>query len=132
MVDDRSHFMCTLWEGTTGRLEVMVDGKLTSSGEIANRSTIDISAGSTLFIGKDLGGKAHRGYLSGVNVWGTLLEKHCIVALYHGNGRESGTVVSWSDVNIPGAFKSSKLLNIEEEHKGILFNKQTGKIDMSL
>ena len=104
-----------------------MDGKLTSSGKIANKSVVNITAGSTLLIGKDLIRKPFKGYISGVNVWDTLLEKHCIVALYRGNGTERGSVVSWSDVDIPGQFKSKRLLNSEEEHQGIVLNLVHGR-----
>ncbi|KAL9960950.1 hypothetical protein ACROYT_G034459 [Oculina patagonica] len=118
LIDGRSHFICTLWDNVTGRLEVMVDGKLTSSGEIAKESGIDIPSGSTLILGTDFGKKSLRGHIGGLNVWDALLEKHCIVALYHGNGRESGRVIKWRDVIIPEQLKGKKVLNSEEEHKG--------------
>ena len=42
--------------------------------------------------------KAFRGRIGGVNVWSTLLNKHSIVSMMRGNGRESGTVISWKQL----------------------------------
>lgn len=123
MVDDRSHFICSLWEGTTGRFEVMVDGRLTTSTQLTKERSIDIPAESTLIIGKDFSGRIFRGFIAGVNIWDTFLEKQSIVALYRGNGKEGGNVVSWNGLkrDVPGRLNSRKVLN-SEEHKGILLN----------
>lgn len=97
-MDTRSHFICALREDATGRFDVMVDGNVISSGEIPNATSIAIPAGSRLVLGKNIDKRSMRGLIGGVNAWDTLLDKHAIVAMYHGNGRERGSVVSWEDL----------------------------------
>lgn len=120
-MDDRSHFICSLSDGAAGRFEVMVDGKVSSSDELPRGSLIP--AESTLFLGSIASGKrAILGRIGGLNIWGTVLEKHTIVALYRGNGREIGNVLSWFDLkdSIPEEFLPfTEALNLEEQHKGI-------------
>ena len=120
-MDDRSHFICSLSDGAAGRFEAMVDGKVSSSDELPRGNFIP--AESTLFLGSIASGKrAILGRIGGLNIWGTVLEKHTIVALYRGNGREIGNVLSWFDLkdSIPEEFLPfTEALNLEEQHKGI-------------
>ena len=101
----------------------MVDGRLTSSAELTKERSIVIPAESTLIIGKDFSSRTFRGFIAGVNIWDTFLEKQSIVALYHGNGKEGGNVVSWNGLrrDVPAQLNSHKVLN-SREHTGILLN----------
>lgn len=79
-------------------------------------------AQTKLVLGRAFGQSALAGYVGGLNIWGTILEKRTIVALYRGNGRESGNVFSWFALkdDIPGALLPLKeAINSEDVHKGI-------------
>ncbi|XP_027058079.1 sushi, von Willebrand factor type A, EGF and pentraxin domain-containing protein 1-like [Pocillopora damicornis] len=96
----------------------MVDGKVASIDEL--QRVYSFPAQTKLVLGRAFGQSALAGYVGGLNIWGTILEKRTIVALYRGNGRESGNVFSWFALkdDIPGALLPLKeAINSEDVHK---------------